>query len=163
MPCKRCWQQPLGAAVGGSLAGRAGTAFGAPAGDLNWPRSALTHGPSTKAASHMSTSLTGRYLVHRVRCSIDQPSRRGPDMNLITGATGLLGSHIAEQLVAAGQPVRALVRPSSDTSFLDSLGVEKALGDVTQPDSLDADAESAATHPPRERPARKKSSSLLFA
>ena len=57
-------------------------------------------------------------------------------MNLITGATGLLGSHIAEQLVAAGQPVRALVRPSSDTSFLDSLGVEKVLGDVTQPDSL---------------------------
>ena len=29
-------------------------------------------------------------------------------MNLITGATGLLGSHIAEQLVAAGQRVRVL-------------------------------------------------------
>ena len=60
-------------------------------------------------------------------------------MNLITGATGLLGSHIAEQLAAAGQPVRVLVRPTSDTSFLDTLGVEKACGDITDPAGL-ADA-----------------------
>ena len=59
-------------------------------------------------------------------------------MNLITGATGLLGSHIAEQLVAAGELVRALVRPGSDTRFLDSLGVEPAVGDVTDPPSLAA-------------------------
>jgi len=57
-------------------------------------------------------------------------------MNLITGATGLLGSHIVEQLVAAGEPVRALVRADSDTSFLDQLGVQKAVGDVTKLDSL---------------------------
>ena len=57
-------------------------------------------------------------------------------MNLITGATGLLGSHIAEKLRQAGQPVRALVRPTSDTTFLDSLEVEKTRGDVTDPDSL---------------------------
>jgi 2-alkyl-3-oxoalkanoate reductase len=52
-------------------------------------------------------------------------------MNLITGASGLLGSHIAEQLVAAGQGVRALVRPGSDTGLLDQWGVQKAVGDVT--------------------------------
>jgi len=57
-------------------------------------------------------------------------------MNLITGATGLLGSHIAEKLVAAGQPVRALVRPTSDVQFLQSLGVELVQGDVTDPASL---------------------------
>ncbi|MHC4561178.1 MAG: NAD-dependent epimerase/dehydratase family protein [Planctomycetota bacterium] len=57
-------------------------------------------------------------------------------MNLITGATGLLGSHIAEQLINAGQPVRVLVRPSSDTRFLDSLGVEKAFGDITDRETL---------------------------
>ncbi len=57
-------------------------------------------------------------------------------MNLITGATGLLGSHIAEQLAAAGEPVRALVRPTSDTQLLDKLGIEKAIGDVADPDSL---------------------------
>ena len=57
-------------------------------------------------------------------------------MNLITGATGLLGSHIAEKLIQAGEPVRALVRPNSDTSFIDSLGVQKAVGDITVPASL---------------------------
>jgi nucleoside-diphosphate-sugar epimerase len=57
-------------------------------------------------------------------------------MNLITGATGLLGSHIAENLRAAGEPVRALVRAGSDTRFLEGLGAELARGDVTDPASL---------------------------
>ena len=57
-------------------------------------------------------------------------------MNLITGATGLLGSHIAAKLRAAAEDVRALVRPSSDTSFLDGIDVEKAPGDITDPASL---------------------------
>ncbi|NLF32165.1 MAG: NAD-dependent epimerase/dehydratase family protein [Planctomycetes bacterium] len=59
-------------------------------------------------------------------------------MNLVTGATGLLGSHLCEQLVQRGQPVRALVRRSSDTAFLESLGVETAYGDITDPSSLPA-------------------------
>ncbi len=45
---------------------------------------------------------------------------------LITGATGFLGSHLAEQLVAQGHEVRAAVRKTSNTKFLDSLGVELA-------------------------------------
>ncbi|NQU76564.1 MAG: NAD-dependent epimerase/dehydratase family protein [Planctomycetes bacterium] len=59
-------------------------------------------------------------------------------MNLVTGATGLLGSHICEQLVRLGQPVRALVRNGSDSSFLESIGVEVVRGDITTPDSLPA-------------------------
>ncbi len=51
-------------------------------------------------------------------------------MNLVTGATGLLGSHIAEQLHLRGEKVRALVRAGSDTAFLDSIGVEKVYGDL---------------------------------
>ncbi len=66
-------------------------------------------------------------------------------MNLVTGATGLLGSHIVEKLVQAGEPVRALVRPSSDTSFLESQGVELAVGDVTEPDTLPAALEGVRT------------------
>ncbi|MFW6133584.1 MAG: NAD-dependent epimerase/dehydratase family protein [Planctomycetota bacterium] len=66
-------------------------------------------------------------------------------MNLITGATGLLGSHIAEQLVGRDQPVRALVRASSDTRFLESLDVELATGDVTDPSSLAAACKGAHT------------------
>lgn len=55
---------------------------------------------------------------------------------LITGASGFVGSHIAERLVARGDEVRALVRPSSDISFLQKLGVELVTGDITDPTSL---------------------------
>jgi nucleoside-diphosphate-sugar epimerase len=41
---------------------------------------------------------------------------------LLTGGSGFLGSHIAEQLDEAGAEVRALVRPTSDTRFLSRLG-----------------------------------------
>jgi nucleoside-diphosphate-sugar epimerase len=54
----------------------------------------------------------------------------------LTGATGLLGSHVAEQLVARGQGARALVRRGSDTTFLRNLGVELVEGDLDQPDTL---------------------------
>ncbi len=59
-------------------------------------------------------------------------------MNLVTGATGFVGSTLVRQLVADGEPVRILRRP---TSQLDLLGdaadhVEHALGDVTDPVSL---------------------------
>ncbi len=57
-------------------------------------------------------------------------------LNVVTGATGLLGSHIAEQLHAHGERVRALVRSTSDTTFLRQLGVELAVGDLNEPDSL---------------------------
>ncbi len=57
-------------------------------------------------------------------------------MNLITGATGLLGSHIVERLSEAGQPVRALVRPTSDTRWLDERGISKVAGDITDRQSL---------------------------
>lgn len=40
---------------------------------------------------------------------------------LLTGASGFLGSHIAEQLDRQGAEVRALVRPTSDTRFLEGL------------------------------------------
>ena len=56
-------------------------------------------------------------------------------MNLVTGATGLLGSYIAEKLVQDQQPVRVFLRDTSDTSFLDTLNVEKFIGDLTDPTS----------------------------
>ncbi len=60
-----------------------------------------------------------------------------PTHALVTGATGLLGSHIAERLAARGFAVRALVRPDSDTRFLDSLGVATIRGDLTDPSACD--------------------------
>ncbi len=59
-------------------------------------------------------------------------------MILITGATGFLGRNLCEHLAGAGYPLRALVRPGSDTAFLEQLDVELAPGDVTDPASLRA-------------------------
>lgn len=58
-------------------------------------------------------------------------------MNLVTGGTGLLGSHIVEQLRKRNMPVRALVRAGSDRSWLSTQGVEFAPGDVTDRRSLE--------------------------
>jgi uncharacterized protein YbjT (DUF2867 family) len=68
-------------------------------------------------------------------------------MNLVVGATGLLGSEICRALAAEGKPVRALVRTTSDQSKvaqLESLGVEIAVGDLKDPSSLDAACRGAS-------------------
>ena len=62
-------------------------------------------------------------------------SSRG-ELCLITGATGFVGGHLAQRLVADGYAVRCLVRAGSDTSLLDALDVELAVGDLTAPASL---------------------------
>jgi 2-alkyl-3-oxoalkanoate reductase len=56
--------------------------------------------------------------------------------NVVTGATGLLGSHLVERLVARGERVRALVRPTSDRSLLPQLGAEVTVGDLHEPETL---------------------------
>ncbi|MGB6877435.1 MAG: hopanoid-associated sugar epimerase [Candidatus Acidiferrales bacterium] len=55
---------------------------------------------------------------------------------LVTGATGFVGSHVARQLVAAGEPVRALARPSSRRKALDGVAVEWVEGDLRDEASL---------------------------
>jgi nucleoside-diphosphate-sugar epimerase len=55
---------------------------------------------------------------------------------LVTGATGFLGSHIADRLIERGDSVRALVRKTSDTSYIESRGAELVVGDITEPGSL---------------------------
>ncbi len=50
-------------------------------------------------------------------------------MILITGATGFLGHNLVPMLVQAGYEIRALVRPTSNTDFLERLGVELAYTD----------------------------------
>lgn len=53
---------------------------------------------------------------------------------LITGATGFLGSHVAEACVARGHVVRTIARPTSKTDELEKLGVTIFRGDLTSPD-----------------------------
>lgn len=57
---------------------------------------------------------------------------------LVTGPTGLVGSVLVRRLVDAGDPVRLLLRPRSDTRLLgDLMGrAEIVHGDVRDPESL---------------------------
>jgi acetylornithine/succinyldiaminopimelate/putrescine aminotransferase/nucleoside-diphosphate-sugar epimerase len=55
---------------------------------------------------------------------------------LVTGATGFIGGHLAQRLVEEGYQVRCLARATSDTSLLDTLDVEIAVGDLTSARSL---------------------------
>jgi nucleoside-diphosphate-sugar epimerase len=57
---------------------------------------------------------------------------------LVTGASGFLGSHVAERALARGDSVRCLVRKSSNTRHLSSLGVELAYGAIDQAETLPA-------------------------
>jgi uncharacterized protein YbjT (DUF2867 family) len=60
-------------------------------------------------------------------------------MNLVVGATGLLGSEICRLLATEGKPAKALVRPTSDSgkvAHLQSLGVEIVRGDLKDRSSL---------------------------
>lgn len=61
---------------------------------------------------------------------------------LVTGASGFLGSHVAEQLSRSGRRVRALVRKTSNTEFLKSLEhVELTYGSVEDRESVVAAAD----------------------
>ncbi len=55
---------------------------------------------------------------------------------LVTGANGFVGAAVVRALLAEGEPVRALVRPSSDRRNLEALGVELREGDITRPETL---------------------------
>lgn len=56
--------------------------------------------------------------------------------NLITGASGFIGSYIAESLKKQGEHVFALVRETSNTEFLKKIGVELRYGELNNPESL---------------------------
>jgi nucleoside-diphosphate-sugar epimerase len=57
-------------------------------------------------------------------------------LHVITGASGQLGSHLVEQLRAAGESVRAFVRPSSNTAFLQTQNVEIVTGNLSDRDTV---------------------------
>ncbi len=63
------------------------------------------------------------------------------ETDLVTGASGFLGSHLVRALRRRGRKVRALVREGTFSGDLAMLGVEVIPGDVT-----DADGFAAAAH-----------------
>jgi len=69
-------------------------------------------------------------------------------MNLVIGATGLLGGEICRHLRQAGKPVRALTRSTSDPLKVEQLkrsGATLVQGDLKDRASLDAACRGAAT------------------
>ena len=65
-------------------------------------------------------------------------AHRDPRPVLVVGATGQLGTRVVQQLVAAGRPVRAFVRPGSQHEHLGLSGVQRVHGDLRDAASLDA-------------------------
>jgi nucleoside-diphosphate-sugar epimerase len=58
--------------------------------------------------------------------------------DLVTGATGFAGGHLARALVARGHQVRALVRDKARASGLEEAGIVLAVGDIRDRNALDA-------------------------
>ena len=66
-------------------------------------------------------------------------------MILVVGATGMVGGEVCRRLAAAGAPVRALVRATSDPAkveALQALGVEFTQGNLCDRASVDAACQS---------------------
>ncbi len=59
-----------------------------------------------------------------------------PRTAFVTGGTGFIGRHVVEQLVSSGWRVVALHRPTSAVEPLKALGVELAVGSITDAASL---------------------------
>ena len=55
---------------------------------------------------------------------------------LVTGASGLVGSHVAQRLIELGLEVACLVRPSSRRTWLEGLAVEYRTGSMNDEASL---------------------------
>ena len=69
-------------------------------------------------------------------------------MNLVVGATGMLGGQIVHRLVRSGKPVKALVRTTAAPAAVEdlkALGIEVVEGDLRDPASLTRACQGVAT------------------
>lgn len=64
---------------------------------------------------------------------------------VLTGASGFLGSHLAEALLADGWAVRAACRPASDRRWLAERPIDWRVADLTSPDDCRALLQGAHT------------------
>ena len=55
----------------------------------------------------------------------------------VTGASGFIGSHLVDRLLADGHTVVALSRLESQSTVLEDRGVQVIRGEVTDPDAVE--------------------------
>src|SRR5436190_23976846 len=55
----------------------------------------------------------------------------------VTGATGFVGSHVAQVLAEQGAALRLLVRTGSDPKNIQQLNADRVVGDLCDPESID--------------------------
>ena len=92
---------------------------------MNWRKTRRTRRGVT------SSVLTGP----KTRPAVEVPALPGRRV-LITGATGFIGSYVAERLVRGGSQVRLVVRRPDRAEALRAAGAEVLLGDLTDPPTL---------------------------
>jgi dihydroflavonol-4-reductase len=87
---------------------------------------------------------------------------------LVVGSTGFLGSNLVRALLARGDEVRAMVRPTSNLRTLAGLDVERVEADLTDPGSLERACrdsrivyQTASYYPPHTLPAPVASAQAL--
>src|SRR5208282_6458125 len=55
----------------------------------------------------------------------------------VTGATGFVGSHVAQVLAEQGADLRLLIRSSSDPRNIQGLKADRVIGDLRNPESIE--------------------------
>ncbi|TMD64435.1 MAG: SDR family oxidoreductase [Chloroflexi bacterium] len=89
-----------------------------------------------------SAILSSGNPLSRVRCEMEgmllfiQWRRKEPDMILIVGASGRLGSAVAQRLLAEGKSVRGMTRAPLNLAHLKQQRAEVVSGDLRDPASL---------------------------
>jgi dihydroflavonol-4-reductase len=69
--------------------------------------------------------------------SFEKYAKRGIRLKVfLTGATGFVGSHVAQELARRGATLRLLVRPTSKLENLSGLPAETVTGDLLKPETL---------------------------